>query len=60
MTNTPLNADSLSEATDQAVSDYLALLGSWSTLAVTNQKLQCVSAWTERHSDQSSSATDYF
>ena len=27
MTNTPLNADSLSEATDQAVSDYLALLG---------------------------------
>ena len=27
MTNTPLNADSLSEATDKAVSDYLALLG---------------------------------
>ena len=27
MTNTPLNADSLSEATDQTVSDYLNLLG---------------------------------
>jgi len=27
MTNTPLNADSLAEATAQAVSDYLALLG---------------------------------
>ncbi|PWQ94944.1 helix-turn-helix domain-containing protein [Leucothrix pacifica] len=27
MTNTPLNADSLSEATDKAVSEYLDLLG---------------------------------
>ncbi|PID46816.1 MAG: Fis family transcriptional regulator [Proteobacteria bacterium] len=27
MINTPLNADSLSEATDKAVSDYLELLG---------------------------------
>ena len=27
MTNTPLNADSMYEATDQAVSDYQALLG---------------------------------
>jgi len=27
MTNTPLNAGSLAEATAQAVSDYLALLG---------------------------------
>ena len=26
MTNTPLNSDSLSEATNQAISDYLALL----------------------------------
>ena len=26
MTNTPLNSDSLSEATHQAISDYLALL----------------------------------
>lgn len=29
MTNTPLNADSLSEATDKAVSDYLELLGDY-------------------------------
>ena len=27
MTNTPLNSDSLSEATDKAVTDYLDLLG---------------------------------
>ena len=26
MTNTPLNSDSLSEATEQAISDYLTLL----------------------------------
>ena len=29
MTNTPLNADSLAEATAQAISDYLALLGDY-------------------------------
>lgn len=28
MENTPLNADSISEATHKAVSDYLAILGS--------------------------------
>ena len=31
MTNTPLNSDSLSEATSQAISDYLALLDNHDT-----------------------------